>query len=451
MKNYMIFNYTNILPFLDEDEIFCLEPEVQVAHEMLHSRTGVEADLLGWVDLPITYDRKEFNRIQQVASQVQNDSDVLVVIGIGGSYLGARAAIEMLSHTFYNQLPKTKRKVPEIHFVGNHFSANYIADLIELLEDKNFSINMISKSGTTMEPAIAFRVFRELLEKRYGEEEARRRIYVTTDRAKGPLKKLADEKGYETFVIPEKVGGRYSVLTAVGLLPIAVAGIDICELMAGAQAGFTAFNDPNMSNNLSYQYAAVRSALYRKGKMTELLVSYDPAYQYFSEWWKQLFGESEGKDQKGIFPVSVNFTTDLHSIGQYIQDGLRNLFETIVFVEQSAKVVTLLPEKSDLDDLNYLAGKDLDFINTQAFEGTMVAHTEAGVPNMVIKAKEMNPYTFGLLIYFFEKACATSSYLLGVNPFNQPGVEAYKRNMFALLGKPGFEKEREKLLQWLEN
>lgn len=451
MENQMTFNYTNILPFIDESEIFRLEPKVQVVHEMLHSRIGVGADLLGWVDLPVTYDREEFVRIQQVAFQVQNNSDVLVVIGIGGSYLGARAAIEMLSHSFYNQAPGKKKGIPEIYFVGNHLSSNYISDLIELLEDKDFSINMISKSGTTTEPAIAFRIFRKLLEKRYGKEGARRRIYVTTDRTKGALKKLADEKGYETFVIPENVGGRYSVLTAVGLLPIAIAGIDIEELMAGAEAGFFSFSHSNMNKNISYQYAAVRSALYQIGKMTELLVSYEPTHQYFAEWWKQLFGESEGKDQKGIFPVSVNFTTDLHSIGQYIQDGVRNLFETIVFVEQSAKVVTFQSDDPDLDHLNYLVGKDLDFINRQAFEGTMLAHTDAGVPNMVIRMKKMNPFVFGSLIYFFEKACATSSYLLGVNPFNQPGVEAYKRNMDALLGKPGFEKEHEQLLHRLRN
>ncbi|SEN16485.1 glucose-6-phosphate isomerase [Lihuaxuella thermophila] len=450
MKSHIVFDYSSAKAFLRENELTQLEPAVRLAHEMLHNKTGAGADFLGWVDLPSQYDRDEFARIKKAAEKIQSDSDALVVIGIGGSYLGARAAIEMLSHSFYNQLPKAKRKTPEIYFVGHHISSNYVAHLLDLLEDKNFSVNVISKSGTTTEPAIAFRIFRDYMEKRYGKEETRRRIYATTDKAKGALRKLADEEGYETFVIPDDVGGRYSVLTAVGLLPIAVAGIDIDQMMAGAQAASEAYRIPSLSENMSYQYAAVRNALYRKGKTTELLVNYDPALQYFSEWWKQLFGESEGKDQKGIFPASVNFTTDLHSMGQYIQEGLRNIFETVVFVERSEKKVTLPAEEADLDGLNYLTGKDLDYINTKAFEGTMLAHTDGGVPNLVVKVNELSPYTFGWLVYFFEKACGISGYLLGVNPFDQPGVEAYKKNMFALLGKPGYEAEREQLLRRLQ-
>lgn len=450
MSNHILFDYSSAQAFLQEHEVSQLEPAVRLAHEMLHNKTGAGSDFLGWVDLPAQYDKEEFARIKQAAKQIQSDSDALVVIGIGGSYLGARAAIEMLSHSFYNQLPKNKRKTPEIYFVGHHISSNYVANLLDLLEEKNFSINVISKSGTTTEPAIAFRIFREVMEKRYGKEEARKRIYATTDRAKGALKKLADEEGYETFVIPDDVGGRYSVLTAVGLLPIAVAGIDIEQMMQGAQDAAVVYGNPRLSENASYQYAAVRNVLYRKGKTTELLVNYDPALQYFSEWWKQLYGESEGKDQKGIFPASVHFTTDLHSMGQYIQEGMRNIFETVLFVESSRQQITLPSEPDDLDGLNYLAGKDLDFVNSKAFEGTMLAHTDGGVPNLVVKVKELSPYSFGQLVYFFEKACGISGYLLGVNPFDQPGVEAYKKNMFALLGKPGFEAEREQLMHRLQ-
>lgn len=448
--NSLSFDYLKARPFIQEHEVTQLDQAVYLAHDLLHQKTGTGSDFLGWINLPRDYDKEEFARIKKAAKKIQFDSDALVVIGIGGSYLGARAAIEMLTHTFYNQLPKEKRKTPEIYFVGNHISSNYVADLLELLEDRDFSVNVISKSGTTTEPAIAFRIFREHLEKRYGKEEARGRIYATTDRAKGALKKLADEEGYESFVIPDDVGGRYSVLTAVGLLPIATAGIDIDAMMAGAQTGMELYGVKDLEKNEAYQYAAVRNALYRKGKTTELLVNYDPSLQYFSEWWKQLYGESEGKDQKGIFPASVNFTTDLHSMGQYIQEGLRNIFETVVFVEKSAKSITIKEEASNLDGLNYLAGKDLDFVNTRAFEGTMLAHTDGGVPNLVVKVKETSPFAFGQLVYFFEKACGISGYLLGVNPFDQPGVEAYKKNMFALLGKPGFEAEREKLLRRLE-
>jgi glucose-6-phosphate isomerase len=444
------FDYSSATAFLNDHEVMQMQPAVRMAHELLHNGSGAGSDFLGWVNLPIQYDKDEYARIKKAAAKIQSDSDALIVIGIGGSYLGARAAIEMLTHTFYNQLPKEKRQTPQIYFAGNHISSTYLANLLELLEGKDVSINVISKSGTTTEPAIAFRIFREYMEKRYGKEEARRRIYATTDKAKGALKKLADEEGYETFVIPDDVGGRYSVLTAVGLLPIAAAGIDIDEMMAGAQAGVEAYKTPDLEVNPSYQYAAVRNILYRKGKTTEILVNYDPALQYFSEWWKQLFGESEGKDQKGIFPASVNFTTDLHSMGQYIQEGLRNIFETVVFVERSRKQMVLPKDENDLDGLNYLAGKDLDFVNSKAFEGTMLAHADGGVPNLAVKVDEIRPYTFGALVYFFEKACGISGYLLGVNPFDQPGVEAYKKNMFALLGKPGFEAQRDELLKRLQ-
>jgi glucose-6-phosphate isomerase len=449
MKNVITFDYTKAKDFFSEREIHQMAPAVKMAHELLHTGTGAGSDFLGWLELPEKYDRDEYERIKKAAQKIQSDSDALVVIGIGGSYLGARAAIEMLTHTFHNQLAKSERKVPEIYFVGHHIASTYVADLLELLEGKEVSVNVISKSGTTTEPAIAFRIFREYMEKRYGKEEARRRIYATTDRKKGALKKLADEEGYETFVIPDDVGGRYSVLTAVGLLPIATAGIDIDEMMAGARAGMKRYGNPELAENESYQYALVRNALYRKGKTTEILVNYDPSLQYFSEWWKQLYGESEGKDQKGIFPASVNFTTDLHSMGQYIQEGLRNIFETVVFVEKSRKSVTLPEDAGDLDGLNYLAGKELDFVNRKAFEGTMLAHTDGQVPNLVVSVSEHSPYAFGQLVYFFEKACGISGYLSGVNPFDQPGVEAYKKNMFALLGKPGFEKEKEALLKRL--
>lgn len=443
------FDYSNVSSFINEHELAQLEPAVLMAHQLLHNKKGPGSDFLGWIDLPHRYDQEEFRRIKEAAKKIQSDSDVLIVIGIGGSYLGARAAIELLTHTFYNQLDKEKRKAPAIYFVGNHISARYVADLLEVIEDKEISINVISKSGTTTEPAIAFRIFREYMEKRYGRDEARRRIYATTDRTKGALRQLAEEEGYETFVIPDDVGGRYSVLTAVGLLPIASAGIDIDAIMAGAADVVDMYRTPELLQNPSYQYAAIRNLLYRKGKTTELLVNYDPAFTMFAEWWKQLFGESEGKDQKGIFPAAVHFTTDLHSMGQYIQEGLRNLFETVLFVEHSSKIVKLPSDKDDLDGLNYLAGKDLHFVNTKAFEGTMLAHTDGGVPNLVIKIPQITPYFFGQLVYFFEKACGISGYLLGVNPFNQPGVEAYKKNMFALLGKPGYEKEREALLKRL--
>ena len=439
------FDHSNALSFISENEIACLSPFVTIAHEMLHSKTGPGSDFTGWVDLPKNYDREEFARIKAAAEKIRSDSDALVVIGIGGSYLGARAAIEALSHSFHNLLPKAERGTPEIYFVGNSISSTYIAELLELLEGKDISVNVISKSGTTTEPAIAFRVFREYLESRYGKDGAARRIYATTDRARGALKKLADEEGYETFVIPDDVGGRFSVLTAVGLLPIAVAGIDIDEMMNGAADAADLYSNGDVAVNDCYRYAAVRNALYRKGKTIEIMVNYEPSMHYFTEWWKQLYGESEGKDHKGIFPAGVDFTTDLHSMGQYIQDGLRNIFETVLNIEKPRKNITIKEDKDDLDGLNFLTGRDIDFVNKMAMQGTVLAHTDGGVPNLVVNIPEMNSYWFGNLVYFFEKACGISGYLLGVNPFDQPGVEAYKKNMFALLGKPGYEKEKERL------
>ena len=438
-------DYSNALAFIDESEITCLSPFIKKAHEMLHNKTGPGSDFTGWVDLPKVYDRDEFARIKAAAERIKSDSEALVVIGIGGSYLGARAAIEALAHSFHNLMPRSKRNTPEIYFVGNSISSTYMAELFELLDGKDISVNVISKSGTTTEPAIAFRVFRDYLESKYGKEEAAKRIYATTDKARGALKKLADEEGYESFVIPDDVGGRFSVLTAVGLLPIAVAGIDIDEMMRGATDAADQYNNDDVTVNECYQYAAVRNALYRKGKTIEIMVNYEPSMHYFTEWWKQLYGESEGKDQKGIFPAGVDFTTDLHSMGQYIQDGLRNIFETVLNVEKPRKNIMIKVDKDDLDGLNFLAGKDVDFVNKMAMQGTVLAHTDGGVPNLVISIPEMNSYWFGNLVYFFEKACGISGYLLGVNPFDQPGVEAYKKNMFALLGKPGYEKEREKL------
>jgi glucose-6-phosphate isomerase len=439
------FDYSKALTFFGEHELTYLRDFVKVAHHSLHEKTGAGSDYLGWIDLPKEYDQDEFARIKKSADKIKSDSDVLLVIGIGGSYLGARAAIEMLQHSFYNALPKDKRKTPQIIFVGNNISSTYMKDVIDLLEGKNFSINVISKSGTTTEPAIAFRLFRKLLEEKYGLEEARKRIYATTDKARGALKTLATEEGFESFIIPDDVGGRYSVLTAVGLLPIAVSGANIDEMMKGAAQASEDFSESELEDNLAYQYAAVRNALYNRGKTIEMLINYEPGLQYFSEWWKQLFGESEGKDQKGIFPASANFSTDLHSLGQYVQDGRRDLFETIIKVESPRHELVLEEAANDLDGLNYLAGKTVDFVNNKAFEGTLLAHTDGGVPNLIITIPKMDEYTFGYLVYFFEKACAMSGYLLGVNPFDQPGVEEYKVNMFALLGKPGFEEKKAEL------
>jgi len=442
------FDYKNALGFINENEVKYLENQVNIAHEMLQNKTGPGMDYTGWVELPNDYDREEFNRIIKAAQRIRENSDVLIVIGIGGSYLGARAAIEALSHSFYNMLPKDKRNGPEIYFAGNHISADYLADLMDLIEGKDLSVNVISKSGTTTEPAIAFRIFKEYMENKYGKNGAKSRIYATTDRHKGALKTLADKEGYETFVIPDDVGGRFSVLTAVGLLPIATAGIDITEMMKGARDAYNECNRPFVENDC-YKYASVRNCLYRKGKTTEILVNYEPSMHFVTEWWKQLFGESEGKDQKGIFPAGVDFSTDLHSMGQYIQDGLRNIFETVINIENSRKSIKMFSTDDDLDKLNYLAGKEMDFVNKMAMQGTILAHNDGGVPNLMISIPEMNAYWFGYMVYFFEKACGISGYLLGVNPFDQPGVEAYKKNMFALLGKPGYEKEKAELEQRL--
>jgi glucose-6-phosphate isomerase len=445
MSKTISIDYSYARPFIEQEEIFKLQPHILQAHEMLHQKTGVGNDYVGWVDWPVSYDQAEYAKIKQAAAKIIAQSDVLLVIGIGGSYLGAKAALEMLTHTFYNQLPATKRKTPEVYFVGHQLSSTYLTDLLEVLEGKEVSVNVISKSGTTTEPAAAFRIIREYIEKRYGKTGARERIFATTDRKRGALKQMADEEGYESFVIPDDIGGRYSVLTAVGLLPIAATGINIDEIMAGAREGYRLYSLTSLEENPCYQYAALRNLLFRKGKSVELLVNYEPSLQYLSEWWKQLFGESEGKEHKGIFPASVHFTTDLHSMGQYIQDGLRNLFETVLYVEQGGAEVIIQEEKQDLDGLNFLAGKSLQFVNQRAMEGTVLAHTDGGVPNLIIQVPQLDPYYFGQLVYFFEKACGISGYLLGVNPFDQPGVEAYKKNMFALLGKPGFEREREAL------
>ena len=443
--NKINVNYSKALDFFSKDEVDALQPYVDLAHQMLHEKTGLGNDFLGWVDLPENYDKEEFARIKKAAEKIQSDSDVLVVIGIGGSYLGARAAIECLGHSFRNNLTKEERKTPEIYFAGNNISSTYLMDLLDVIKDKDVSLNVISKSGTTTEPAIAFRVLKEFLENKYGKEEAAKRIYATTDAKKGALKQVSDEEGYETFIIPDDVGGRFSVLTPVGLLPIAVAGIDIDAMMKGANDARLDYSVSDLNKNDCYQYAAVRNILHRKGKDIELLVNYEPSLHFVSEWWKQLYGESEGKDQKGIFPASVDFSTDLHSMGQYVQDGKRILFETVLNVEKPRRVIELKSEEKDLDGLNYLSEKTMDFVNEKAFQGTLLAHTDGQVPNLLINIPTLDEYNFGYLVYFFEKACGISGYLLGVNPFNQPGVEAYKKNMFALLGKPGFEKEKEEL------
>lgn len=443
------FSYKKALPFVSEHEIEGMKEYVKAAHEMIHNKTGAGNDFLGWVNLPSDYDKEEFARIKKAAEKIRSDSDVLVVIGIGGSYLGARAAIEMLSHTFYNSLDKEKRNGPAIVYAGNSISSTYLADLLEYIDGKDFSVNVISKSGTTTEPAIAFRIFRELLEKKYGKEEAKKRIYATTDAKRGALKNLADSEGYESFVISDDVGGRYSVLTAVGLLPIAAAGIDIDAMMNGAKDAQELYANPNVEENECYQYAVVRNALLRKGKNVEMMVNFEPALHYFGEWWKQLFGESEGKDNKGIFPAAADFSTDLHSMGQYIQEGQRMLFETAILVSEPTKDIVIKEDAENIDGLNFLAGKNMSFVNKKASDGVCLAHTDGGVPQLSVTVPKLDAYNFGMLVYFFEKACGISGYLLGVNPFNQPGVEAYKKNMFALLGKPGYESEKTALEQRL--
>lgn len=449
MGNKVTFDYSKASCFITEDEIASMKSIAANAKDLLLSRTGAGNDFLGWIDLPVNYDKEEFARIKKAAEKIQGDSEVLVVIGIGGSYLGARAAMEFLNHSFNNIVSREIRKAPEVYFVGNSISSSYLKCLVDVIGDRDFSVNVISKSGTTTEPAIAFRIFKAMIEKKYGKEEAAKRIYATTDKARGALKSLAAEEGYETFVVPDDVGGRFSVLTAVGLLPIAVGGADIDKLMEGAASGRKRAIENAFEDNDALQYAAIRNILLRKGKTVEVLANYEPNLHYVSEWWKQLYGESEGKDQKGIFPASVDLTTDLHSMGQFIQDGARILFETVLNVEKPQYDIVIEEEPVDLDGLNYLAGKTMDFVNKNAMNGTILAHTDGNVPNLMVNIPEQNEFYLGELFYFFEFACGISGYILGVNPFNQPGVESYKKNMFALLGKPGYEKEREELLKRL--
>ncbi len=443
------FDYSKAASFISEEEVSYMSKLVADAKEQLVNKTGAGNDFLGWLDLPVDYDKEEFARMKKAAAKIQSDSEVLIVIGIGGSYLGARAAIEFLRHGFYNNVSKEIRKTPEIYYAGNSISGSYLKGLLDVVGDRDFSVNIISKSGTTTEPAIAFRIFKEKLEKKYGKEGAAKRIYATTDKAKGALKNLATEEGYEAFVVPDDVGGRFSVLTAVGLLPIAVSGADITKLMEGAAAGRKLALEQDFKENDALQYAAVRNILLRKGKSVEVLANYEPSLHYVSEWWKQLYGESEGKDQKGIFPAAVDLTTDLHSMGQFIQDGSRIMFETVLNVEESGDQIVIEEEPVDLDGLNYLAGKDMDFVNKSAMNGTILAHTDGNVPNLMVNLPKQDEFYLGELFYFFEFACGVSGYLLGVNPFNQPGVESYKKNMFALLGKPGYEAQREELLKRL--
>lgn len=436
--SHIKFDYSKALTFFQEHELTQLQAYVDTADKQLREKTGAGSDFTGWVDWPAHYDKTEYAAIKASAEKIKQDSDVLVVIGIGGSYLGARAAIDFLSDSFYN-LKAGRKGMPQVLFAGNSISSTYLHDLLDLIGDRDFSINVISKSGTTTEPAIAFRVLKEKLIEKYGEEEAVRRIYATTDKARGALKQEADAQGYQTFVIPDDIGGRFTVLTAVGLLPIAVAGGDIDALMSGAKDAMAEYSHADLTKNEAYQYAVIRNILYRKGKVTELLINYEPSLAYFNEWWKQLFGESEGKDLKGIYPSSANFSTDLHSLGQYIQEGRRNLFETVIKVNTPRHNVTIPSSEEDLDGLGYLQGNTVDFVNTKAYQGTLLAHSDGQVPNLLVTIPTMDAYTLGHLIYFFEAAVAISGYLNGVNPFDQPGVEAYKKNMFALLGKPGFE------------
>lgn len=425
--------------FLVKDDIDAIRPEVLASYKTLLEGTGAGADFRGWLDLPVAYDKEEFARIKAAAERIKKTCDVLVVIGIGGSYLGARAAVEYVKSPLYNSL---KKETPDIYFVGNSISSSALSEVLQLCEDRDVCVNVISKSGTTTEPAVAFRIFRELLIKKYGEEGSKSRIFATTDKARGALKQFSDEMGYETFVVPDDVGGRYSVLTAVGLLPIAVAGIDLDALMSGAADAREKYLSSDFDTNDCMKYAAIRNALYRKGKVTEILVSYEPAAQLFCEWWKQLYGESEGKDNKGLYPSSVIFSTDLHSLGQYIQQGLRNIFETVVDIQESNASVVVPFDPQNIDGLNYLAGRELHEVNRTAMQATLFAHTDGDVPNVVLKIKDRSAYSFGYMVYFFELACGLSGYTLGVNPFNQPGVEAYKKNMFALLGKPGYEEQK---------
>ncbi|MTV82496.1 glucose-6-phosphate isomerase [Secundilactobacillus folii] len=442
---HISFDASKLDKFVHDNELGEMQALVNAADEELRTGSGAGSDFRDWLTLPKDYDKEEFDRIKAAAKQIQSDSKVLVVIGIGGSYLGAKMAVDFLHETFFNYLPDDQREFPQVFFAGNSVSPSYVADLIKLIGDRDFSVNVISKSGTTTEPSIAFRIFKNLLVKKYGEDGAKSRIYATTDKQRGALKQEADAAGYETFVIPDGVGGRYSVLSAVGLLPIAASGADIDQLMSGAADAMDAYTDPDLTKNEAYQYAAYRNILYRKGFTTELLENYEPNLQYFAEWWKQLMGESEGKDQKGIYPSSANFSTDLHSLGQYIQEGLRNLMETVIFVDKPNHDIDIPKEADNLDGLKYLEGQTMHFANTKAFQGVTLAHTDGNVPNMSIHIPDQTAYTLGYLIYFFEVAVAISGYLNGINPFNQPGVEAYKQNMFALLGKPGYEELGEKL------
>ncbi len=439
------FDYSKALSFFDRDEMISYQDKIEMIHQRLHDPMEIDKPYLGWVDLP-QREQKEYLQIQEAAAGIKNSSDILLVIGVGGSYLGARAAIEMINHSFYHSFDHS---YPHVIFIGNNFSSTYLSEVIDLLDGKDFSINVISKSGTTTEPAIAFRIFRKLLEERYGKEEARNRIIATTDRERGALKALSNDEGYKTFVVPEDIGGRYSVLTAVGLLPMAVSGINIGAVMEGARQASEDMSNPSLTSNAAYQYAVIRHILYNKGKTIEMLVNYEPRMKYFAEWWRQLFGESEGKDGKGIFPTSAKFSTDLHSVGQYIQDGRRELFETVIKVKTPRRDLVIEFDEDDMDGLNYLAGRTLDYVNTKAFEGALMAHTDGGVPNLIIEIPKMDAHAFGYLAYFFQKACAMSGYLLGVNPFDQPGVEMYKKNMFALLGKPGHEERKAELEQRL--
>ncbi len=434
--------------FVDEREIEMMQPFAENAYSLLKNKNGPGNDFLGWVDLPVDYDKEEFSRIKKAAEKIKKSCDILVVIGIGGSYLGARAAIEFVKSPIYNNL---KKDTPDIYFAGNNISTTAITELLSICEGKDICVNIISKSGTTTEPAITFRVFKQLLVDKYGEDGARERIFATTDKARGTLKKFSDEAGYETFVVPDDVGGRYSVLTAVGLLPIACAGIDIDKMMAGAAAAREAFSSASVKDNAAIRYAAIRNILLRKGKNTEILVGYEPYLLMMNEWWKQLYGESEGKDKKGIFPASVIFSTDLHSLGQYIQDGQRNLFETVISVGDIGSEFLIPHDDANVDGLNFIAGKKLDYVNKTAMLATLIAHNDGGVPNILIELDDKSEYSFGYLVYFFEFACAISGYILGVNPFDQPGVEAYKKNMFALLGKPGYEDMKKMLEDRINN
>ena len=447
---HLSFDHSNVVgKYVSQEELDNIQTQVTQADKDLREGTGPGNDFLGWIDLPENYDKDEYARIKETAKKIQSNSEVLVVIGIGGSYLGARAAIDFLSHSFVDQLDDETRKVPKIFYAGNNISSTYLADLMEVVKDKDFSINVISKSGTTTEPAIAFRLFKELLTEKYGEDQLQDRIFITTDAEKGALKSLANTEDYETFVIPDDIGGRFTVLTAVGLLPIAVSGGDIDELMRGAQDARKAYSSSNLEENEAYQYAALRNVLYRKGKTIEMLVNYEPCLRFFNEWWRQLYGESEGKDFRGIYPTSGNFSTDLHSVGQYVQDGRRDMLETVININTPARSINIPTQEDDLDGLGYLQGKDVDFVNDKAFEGTLLAHVDGGVPTFVLNAPDTSAYTLGHLFYFFEIAVGVSGYLNAVNPFDQPGVEAYKENMFALLGKPGFEELTKELQERL--